>query len=198
MFVKIDFNATRLLISLNIIVFLLGFLVHSESVSLLGGSQYLMTHFGVYKNVVTSNILWANFVHNGLIHLGMNMLALHNIGTIVESRIGKWYFLNFYIITGIISMLISGLYYDSYVLGASGCICGVFGILSVMIVHNYLTNNNSNQASYLMKTMTKNIIILTVLSLLPFVAGLTHLIGFIVGILAGIALIIKYPHYRFF
>lgn len=69
------------------------------------------------------------FVHGGLLHLGMNMLALYVFGTAVESRMGSRAFLLYYLYCGVgaavFSLALAGLLQVDPFVGASGAVLGV-------------------------------------------------------------------------
>src|SRR3990167_5551752 len=71
------------------------------------------------------------FLHGGFGHLLYNMFALALFGSLLEKSVGGKRFLIIYLVSGIISNLISINFYDSS-LGASGAIYGVFGVLMVI------------------------------------------------------------------
>lgn len=81
----------------------------------------------------------AMFLHNGLLHLGLNMLSLYFIGVITERIFGTGRFLLIYFVSGIVGGLTQfGL--DVYTnnltaaVGASGAIFGVFGALGAFFL----------------------------------------------------------------
>ena len=63
------------------------------------------------------------------IHLAFNMLALHSLGTPIESYLGRSKFLAIFFISLIGGSLASAMYlgYNGYSIGASGAIFGLFG-----------------------------------------------------------------------
>lgn len=72
------------------------------------------------------------FSHNMFIHILLNMTVLNSFGPIVESILGSWRFLRFYLMAGIISsaahVLVSTYLLDNTqlpALGASGAISGI-------------------------------------------------------------------------
>jgi membrane associated rhomboid family serine protease len=76
------------------------------------------------------------FLHAGLFHLLFNMLALWMFGTELERLWGRRYFLKFYFVCGIgagiltvlfslLPFAVSGVLYQSIVIGASGAIYGL-------------------------------------------------------------------------
>lgn len=65
------------------------------------------------------------FVHAGLFHLLFNMLALFFFGPPLEERWGSREFVKFYVVAGIGGALLSLLFPNSIVVGASGAVYGV-------------------------------------------------------------------------
>lgn len=65
------------------------------------------------------------FVHAGLFHLLFNMLALFFFGPPLEERWGSTEFVKFYLIAGVGGALLSLLFPNSMVVGASGAVYGV-------------------------------------------------------------------------
>jgi len=63
------------------------------------------------------------------IHLAFNMLALHSLGTPIESYLGRSKFLIIFFISLIGGSLASAMYlgYNGYSIGASGAVFGLFG-----------------------------------------------------------------------
>jgi len=76
-------------------------------------------------------LLSAVYMHLGLLHIGMNMLALVTLGRRWEERIGTARFLILYVLSGIAGFVASQWwYYDSPpTAGASGAIFGCIGAL---------------------------------------------------------------------
>jgi rhomboid protease GluP len=70
-------------------------------------------------------------VHYGILHIGLNMFALWQIGPPVEKVVGRLNFLAAYLLCGIGGQVVSDLHYGKGALsgGASGAIFGVIGVL---------------------------------------------------------------------
>ncbi len=82
--------------------------------------------------------LWtSNFVHIGLVHLVCNLLALWQVGDLVERLVGNAGFLLLYTLSGILGSLAS-FYWNPLLLsaGASGAIFGVYGALLACLFQN--------------------------------------------------------------
>lgn len=97
-------------------------------------------------------VITSMFMHQGLIHLFVNMFTLFFIGTFVESLIGRKRFFALYFIAGIVGALffVFGTYIgqflphgewlfgsmDTYAAGASGALFGLVGLLAVLLPHH--------------------------------------------------------------
>lgn len=70
------------------------------------------------------------FLHANLVHIGLNMLALYQVGNVVEALYGKVRFVLLYAVAIVGSGLaVVAFNYDVPTLGASGAIFGLFGAL---------------------------------------------------------------------
>jgi membrane associated rhomboid family serine protease len=77
--------------------------------------------------------LTAIFAHGGLLHLVFNLLALLSFGPLVERRIGSLRFAGLYFGAGFASLFAHALYRPGLpVVGASGAIFGILGILIIL------------------------------------------------------------------
>jgi rhomboid protease GluP len=78
-------------------------------------------------------------VHFGILHIGLNMLVLWQIGPAVEKVIGHRWFLAFYIVCGVAGSVLSDAVLGSTALsgGASGAIIGIVGVLvgNTLVTH---------------------------------------------------------------
>ena len=88
-------------------------------------------------------IFTAMFLHDGIFHIGFNMLSLYFIGRGVEIFYGKWRYLVIYFVSGILGGLAYFAYYvfglhqlGPDALGASGAIFGIFGAFGVFFIVN--------------------------------------------------------------
>lgn len=119
------FHATLCLILVNAIMFLV--------CNFLPDLKYYLALNVVF--VIRDKMLWQfftyMFVHQGITHLVLNMIALLFFGIGVERAIGSKEFLLFYFVCGIFSAILSfALYYFSgnyriFLLGASGAVYAV-------------------------------------------------------------------------
>jgi rhomboid protease GluP len=98
---------------------------------------YLLLGFSGRAEVLHGEVwrlLSNTFLHFSLLHLLGNMIVLIYIGSLLESKIGKWTFLILYMCTGVVASMISVSWRDGGVGGgASGPIFGLFGILLALL-----------------------------------------------------------------
>ncbi|MEP6814878.1 MAG: rhomboid family intramembrane serine protease [Marmoricola sp.] len=133
---------SKVLIGINVLVFLavssqsslvdkLALLPQSSQAPLPnGGSQTIEgVSGGAYWQIVTSM-----FLHQQLIHIGFNMLALWFLGPMLESVLGRSRFLAVYLVSGLVGsatvMWLSSP--NGQTLGASGAVFGLMGALVVV------------------------------------------------------------------
>jgi membrane associated rhomboid family serine protease len=138
---------------------------------------------GKWWRMVTST-----FYHGGGIHLLMNMFALWSLGSFVERSWGRWRFAVIYLLAAFGGTCTAMAFHPFPVLGASGAVCGMLGAIAVYVVvlSRYLPRS---QSSGMWTNLIINMILITVISLMPGVSGLGHLGGGVVGALAALAMI---------
>jgi rhomboid protease GluP len=84
----------------------------------------------------------STFLHIGIVHLVMNMVAIFQIGVYLEALIGRWRFLTFYILTGIIASVVSAWWHTSPMVaaGASGSAFGIVGFFLALLTTRLLNS----------------------------------------------------------
>jgi membrane associated rhomboid family serine protease len=141
-------RATQVLIAINVIVFLAE---TATGVSLGGVSGvnggWLWNHGALFGPALTANnpypiftgtheywrLLTSGFIHDGILHIGINMLSLYFVGMALEPAIGTRNFVVIYMTSLLAGSFGSLLFQPDYpTIGASGAIFGVFGALIVV------------------------------------------------------------------
>jgi membrane associated rhomboid family serine protease len=128
--------ATFILIALNAAAFLAE--VANASGGFAVGSSPAVGNFGLYGVAVAEGewyrLLTGGFLHVSLFHIGFNMFALYFLGRLLEPGIGtlRFVFLYFAALFGgaFGALLLSGP--DTFTIGASGAIFGIFGATFVI------------------------------------------------------------------
>jgi len=107
----------------------------SGQASAMGGiSGEVLLRLGAKSPYILAGQWWrlvtAIFLHAGLLHIGMNLWCLFDLGPEVESLFSTAKFIVFYLVTGVLGFVLS-LWWRPFgmSIGASGAICGLIGIL---------------------------------------------------------------------
>lgn len=167
------------------------------------------------SNILAGNYLWTLvthiFVHGGITHLIVNMLAFLSLGGLCEKIIGRKRFLWFYLISGVFAGILSVLFAgyfgwnavgqnlfgspDMYMVGASGAIFAVAGLFVVLLPKLRFTILFFPFFSLPALVMVPLVLLATwlVSAWGGFAIGnVAHLGGFIAGIGYGFYLRVKY------
>lgn len=184
---------TYSLVIINILVFLSMYIFGNGSTDI----NTLVNFGAIYSPLIKAGeyyrLLFAGFIHIGVIHLFVNMYSLLAIGTRLESLIGKWKFLIVYLVSLIIGNLMSMLFIgNSISAGASGALFGLFGALLYFGYH-YRVYLGSMMASQVIPILIINF------SLPFFLSGIdlaAHIGGFVAGLLTLWALGVEYKSNR--
>lgn len=131
-----DYFFTPLIVILNLIVFVLMllnganiFTPDSEILLKWGANFRPMTMDGEWWRMISSS-----FLHIGLLHLMLNMVALLYIGNILEPIIGRYKFIFSYFLTGMFASLFSLIWNANTIsAGASGSIFGIIGVFTALL-----------------------------------------------------------------
>ncbi|NOZ20479.1 MAG: rhomboid family intramembrane serine protease [Planctomycetes bacterium] len=123
---------TKILIAANVVVF--GLMV-LRGVNIMAPTIEGLIKWGANFGPRTTDGQWWRllscvFVHIGILHIGVNMWALRNVGGLVERLYGNGFFLLCYLASGLIASLASVCWNPMIVsAGASGAIFGIVGSL---------------------------------------------------------------------
>lgn len=170
-----------LLLAFNILMYFV--------LTLNGGSESINTliKFGAKYNpsILVDGEWWrivsSMFLHIGILHLFMNLVAVYYLGTLVERIFGSFRFLIIYMLAGIGGGLASFAFSMSISAGASGALFGLFGALIFFgLIYKRL----------FFETIGVNLLILIVINLVfgfiaPQIDNAAHLGGLIFGFIAA-------------
>ncbi|MGF7081847.1 rhomboid family intramembrane serine protease [Mucilaginibacter sp. UYCu711] len=106
---------------------------------------YLSLGFSSRTQVLNGQVwrlITNTFLHFSLLHIAGNMVVLIYIGSLLESKLGKWKYLALYLLTGVCASITSVVWHDHGVAaGASGAIFGLFGILLALLSTKFYEGN---------------------------------------------------------
>lgn len=147
--------------------------------SILLGAYYKMNVVGAYEYW---RLLTAGFVHIDMWHLLMNMIALMNMGAVMERRLKR----SQYVIVMLVSIVVGNLFVligdgNTVTVGISG---GLFGLLGVYSV--WMFSDGAYKNPHILSGYITTILMNAFISLLPNISLLGHLGGFISGLALGI------------
>lgn len=172
------------LIAINIFVFLLSLTYGPNAVVGFGGLYPPAVRYGEIYRLIT-----AIFIHGGFLHISLNMYALYILGKQLESFYGSARFFIIYMFSGLTGSLLSMAFLgNTFSIGASGAIFGLFGSLLYFGYHYRV---------YLGNTIKSQIIPII---LLNFIIGFgisgidqfAHLGGLLGGMIISMAVGVKY------
>ena len=113
-------------------------------------------------------LITAMFVHQDLLHLGLNLFSLAIIGFVFESRGGRTNFLIIYFLAGLITNLLSLILFPQWTfVGASAAIFGIVGATIMRLLDSVVFGA---------------LFILTLFAMAPPMSFLSHGIGAVVGV----------------
>lgn len=131
--------ANYALIAVNVLVF--------AAQSLFGGSEGQSTSLAEWLELGILDgsdpqlyqFVTYQFLHGGLAHVGGNMLFLWVFGNPVNSKMGNWTYLLFYLATGVFAAAAYSLTTDSGMLGASGAVAGITTAYLALFPRSHIT-----------------------------------------------------------
>jgi membrane associated rhomboid family serine protease len=170
------------LVAVNVVVYLIT-VAQGAGINQPGGSLFFK--WVLYGPAVKDGDWWrlitAMFLHAGILHIGLNMLALVWLGGPVERYLGPFRYLALYFVSGLAgsagALVVSP---NSITVGASGAIFGILGAL--LIIEYQATGSLAGQA---MSLIVINLIFSFTFSNIS-IGG--HVGGLIGGILAMLAM----------
>jgi membrane associated rhomboid family serine protease len=187
-------SVTQVLIVINVAVFLAEV---GTGVSLSGsGDHGWVINNGFLAGPLVSGgyhqywrLLTSGFIHESILHIGMNMFSLWFVGRSLEPAIGKTYFAAVYF-TSLLAGSFGVLLFtpDLATLGASGAIFGVFGALIMLAQARRIPLWQSGLLPVLMLNL---VFTLTV----PGVSIGGHVGGLVAGLITG-RLVVEYGEKR--
>jgi len=184
------FLITAGLIGLNVMMFLIMVL---RGVSPLSPSPQQAIAFGADFGPYTLNGQWwrlvtSMFVHFGIVHIGLNMWCLWNLGRAAEHLMGRASYLLAYFVSGLFSSIASVYWHP---MGASAGASGaIFGMAGVLVSYVYLKKTpahitiNSKMLGSLGTFIAYNL----AFGALPGISNAAHIGGLLMGLVVGAAL----------
>jgi rhomboid protease GluP len=183
-----SFPVTIALIAANALVFAA---MVVSGVSALDPTPAQAIKFGADFGPLTLNGQWwrlltSMFVHFGIIHIGLNMWCLWNLGRAAEQLLGRFSYLLAYFVSGIFGSIVS-VYWHPQVAGAgaSGAIFGMAGVLVSFVSLKKTPSHlqiNSKMLGSLGTFIAYNLIFGAAI---PGISNAAHIGGLVMGFAVG-------------
>jgi rhomboid protease GluP len=182
-----SFLITTGLIGLNVLVFVMMVL---RGVSPLLPSPQQAIAFGADYGPLTLNGQWwrlvtSMFVHFGIVHIGLNMWCLWNLGRAAEHLMGRASYVLAYFVSGIFASIVS-VYWHPMVAGA-GASGAIFGMAGVLVSYVYLKKTPSHIKinSKMLGSLGTFIAYNLAFGALPGISNAAHIGGLVMGLVVG-------------
>jgi rhomboid protease GluP len=136
--IPIPSTATSVIIGANLVLYVLAWYLTAQggAASSMGGisAEALLRLGAKFRLAIIGYGQWwrlvtAIFLHAGLLHIGMNLWCIMDLGPEVESLFSTTKFVVLYLVTGVCGFLLSTWWSAGLSVGASGAIMGMIGIL---------------------------------------------------------------------
>ena len=172
---------TYILIIINILVFLVSLTIGSDTLI-----YYLADNYSLVQSGQVYRLLTSMFLHVDVMHILFNMIALYNLGPVVEKYYGKTKFTLIYFISGLIGSLFSCVFMNdnTFSFGASGAIFGLFGSIAYFTYY-YRATLQGLLRSNILPTILIN---LAIGFMIPGIDIFAHLGGLVGGALTSMAI----------
>jgi rhomboid protease GluP len=197
---------THAIFGINVAVFM-GMVL--AGVSITSPDQQQLIHWGANAGPYTLSGQWWRlltcvFVHAGIIHIGVNMWCLWNLGELAEGLYGHVTFALVYLVAGVGASVTSLAWHqDVPSVGASGAIFGIAGALIASLKLGAFSLPSAHVKAMLSSVVTFAVYNIAFGAVIPFVDNAAHIGGLVTGLLLGALIAVVAPapfHYfrRFF
>jgi len=161
---------------------------------MVGPSDDSLTKLGAKVTVKIQEGEWwrlftAMFLHAGVVHLLVNMVAVIAVGISLEEDFGSLRIASLYLISGVTGNLLSANFLPlQMTVGASGSCFGLLGAaLGDLLQNSHRVEEWCRQVIYLLSCACVSLM----LGLLPLIDNFAHVGGFMAGTLAGLSLLVE-------
>jgi len=153
----------------------------------------LIVEKGQFYRLISS---W--WLHAGILHWVVNMLALLNLGLSLEKEFGTPKIAIIFCFCGFMGALCSAVFLPNVVgVGASGAIFGLFGSCFADLIQNWGLYKSRGNARTTLCQLVFGAVLNFLLGLIPMLDQFAHLGGFCTGVSLGFILLLQKRYTRF-
>lgn len=189
------FTVTNIIVALNAAVFVVMVIMGADWLMPTEANMHVYIQFGANNAAATTNGEWwrlvtSMFIHYGILHIAVNMWALHQAGAFLERLQGRSVYAITYLACGIAGGFASIIWRgdQSWSAGASGAIFGVYGAIL-----GYMLREHRGLPQAVYKPIIKSTVTFAIFNIIfgmsvPAIDNAAHMGGFVCGIVFGAVL----------
>jgi len=140
---------------------------------------------GIFERGDWWRLVTVMFLHNGVMHLALNLWALYQLGSIFETLFGSARFLLTYALAGLVASVASAALARGVSVGASGAIFGVLGALIFSIRRSPRWRHQPWTRGFILQLLFWAGINILIGFTVPGIDNAAHLGGFVTGLVLG-------------
>ncbi|GAB4286269.1 MAG: hypothetical protein Kow0081_4270 [Candidatus Dojkabacteria bacterium] len=180
----------NLLIGINVLIFA----AYTLLVSLTGANPREQTElsivlFGAFSPILVElGMIWimitSNFLHIGIFHLVINMLALFQLGQLVETFYSSRKVLITYVLSGLTGSIFTYLWAlltDEKIFLSIGASGAIFGLLGLLVGGTLKSSRYTAALPFSIQDFYPTIFLAIIISFFPNINWMAHLGGFLAG-----------------
>lgn len=140
---------------------------------------------GIFERGDWWRLVTVMFLHNGVMHLALNLWALYQLGSIFETLFGSARFLFTYALAGLVASVASAALARGVSVGASGAIFGVLGALIFSIRRSPRWRHQPWTRGFILQLLFWAGLNILIGFTVPGIDNAAHLGGFVTGLVLG-------------
>jgi len=140
---------------------------------------------GIFERGDWWRLVTVMFLHNGVMHLALNLWALYQLGSIFETLFGSARFLLTYALSGLVASVASAALARGISVGASGAIFGVLGALIFSIRRSPRWRHQPWTRGFILQLLFWAGMNILIGFTVPGIDNAAHLGGFVTGLFLG-------------
>ena len=141
---------------------------------------------GQYWRLVTAMFLHGDGTRQGtLLHAGVNLFSLFQVGSLYELMFGTRRFIVIYFVAGIVASLSSAVFSGGPSVGASGAIFGIVGAFFFSVLRSPRWRHERAARGIIMQLLFWTVINIVIAQYIPQIDNAAHIGGLVAGLLLG-------------